>query len=45
MTFYSRSNAQHYAKKKEPIYFKMTEEEVVTVHTTVARTIVRLVVL
>ena len=34
-----------YIKKKEPIYFKMTEGEVATVHTTVARTIVRLVVL
>ena len=34
-----------YTKKKESIYFKMTEGEVATVHTTVARTIVRLVVL
>ena len=34
-----------YTKKKEPIYFKLTEGEVATVDTTVARTIVRLVVL
>ena len=37
--------AAYILKKKEPIYFKMTEGEVATVHTTVARTIVRLVVL
>ena len=34
-----------YTKKEEPIFFKMTEGEVAAVHTTVARTIVRLVVL
>ena len=34
-----------YTKIKELIYFKMTEGEVATVHTMVARTIVRLVVL
>ena len=28
-----------YTKKKEPIYFKMTEGKVATVHTMVARTI------
>ena len=33
-----------YTKKKGPIYFKMTEGEVATLHTTVATTIVRLVV-
>ena len=34
-----------YTKKKEPIYFKMTEGEVATIHTMVATTIVSLVVL
>ena len=34
-----------YTNKREPNYFKMTEGEVATVHKTVARTIVRLVVL
>ena len=34
-----------YTKIKELIYFKMTEGEVATVHTMVARTIARLVVL
>ena len=34
-----------YTKIKDLIYFKMTEGEVATVHTMVARTIVRLVVL
>ena len=34
-----------YTTKKEPIYIKMTEEKVATVHTTVARTILRIVVL
>ena len=34
-----------YTTKIETIYFKMTEGEVITVHRTVAKTIVRLVVL
>ena len=33
-----------YTKKREPNYFKMVEGEVATVHTTIARTIVSLVV-
>ena len=44
-TLYSRNDAQHNVKKKEPIYFQMIEGEVATVYKMVARTILRQVVL
>ena len=46
MTSYSRNNAQHIIIIRTiRFYFKMTEGDVATAHTMVARTIVRLVVL